>query len=391
MFSGRSYFPSRVTALAERQRQALAGCAEVIDLTVSNPTRAGLSYSAYDGLGASHSLLGGAHGVLYEPEALGALEARRAIAHHHPGAGARPSEEDVLLLPSSSEAYRYLFDLLCDPGDEVLAPEPSYPLFAHLAQLSSVRLVPYPLRYDGAWHIDLDAARSARTSRSRAVLVVSPNNPTGSRASGAELGQLAELGLPLIVDEVFAHYPLAADAEPTSALGQVPALTFCLDGLSKSAGLPQLKLSWLSASGPPAQRREAMRRLAWLADTYLATATPVQEALPRLLDAARTFRGALLPRLQGNLAALRRELAGSAATVLSVEAGWYAMVRLPGVADDERWATWLLEEAGVIVHPGYFYDLVGPPHCVVSLLCRPEQIAAGARSLRQLVECRSAG
>jgi alanine-synthesizing transaminase len=352
---------------------------DAIDLTVSNPTRVGLSYAAYE---PWHETIG-AEAPVYAPDPLGVLEARRALAHDWPGDGPRPDPASVLLLPSSSEAYHYIFTLLADVGDEVLAPEPSYPLLSHLARYAGVTLVPYRLEYDGAWHIDLDSVRRGIGARTRAIILISPNNPTGSYTSRDELAALAAFGLPLVSDEVFARYDLEpTQQKPLSAFGVTEALTFCIDGLSKSAGLPQVKLSWLAVSGPRQLVEESMRRLAWLADTFLSVATPIQLALPRLLQRAYGFRRELETRLAHNLKSLRAALDGSAASVLSCQGGWYAVVRLPAIASEEDWVLGLSSHAGVMVHPGHFYDFSEPPpFLVLSLLPEPELFARGARGI----------
>ena len=356
---------------------------EAVDLTLSNPTRAALSYAAY----GWQSPAPPAGELLYAPDPLGDLRAREAVAAHWPRHGARPSPEQILLLPSSSEAYHYLFLLLCDPGDEVLAPEPSYPLLAHLAQYAGVSLRPYRLEYDGAWHIDIDSLRHARGPRTRAIILISPNNPTGSYTRQDELLQLAELGLPLVSDEVFAHYAHRPDPQRlSSALGASHALTFCIDGLSKSAGLPQLKLSWIGVSGPETAVKEALDRLAWISDTYLSVGTPVQRALPQLLECAPRFRQGLLARLLQNRSALERCLAGGAASVLDCEGGWYAIVRLPDLAEEEEWVLSLLDRGNVATHPGYFYDFSArAPHLVLSLLSPPEAFQRGAAAIAREV------
>lgn len=364
-------------ARAERQ--------PAIDLTLSNPTRAGLSYAAYDSL---RDVLGDLS--TYDPDPLGLERARHAIARQWPGR-ADVDPNNILLLPSSSEAYHYVFTLLCDAGDDVLAPEPSYPLLAHLARYAGVRLQPYRLAYDGAWHVDVDSVRRARGPRTRAIVLISPNNPTGSYTSRSEVQALAELGLPLISDEVFGAYELwARPGRLKSALSASDVLTFCIDGLSKSAGLPQVKLSWLALSGPVPLVLQSMQRLAWLADTYLSVATPIQRALPALLERAPEFRLSLSSRLRSNLAALEACLAGSAASVLQVEGGWYAVVRLPAVASEDEWVLGLLEREGVLSHPGYFYDFPEhPPMLVLSLLAPELVFAAGAAALMREVSRRT--
>jgi len=383
--SGRSAIDATPSPLA----LALSGLRErhpdAIDLTLSNPTQARLSYAAY----RPSSFAQAPEELAYDPDPLGDLPARQAIAAHWPSCRIRPTPEQLLLLPSSSEAYHYLFLLLCDAGDEVLAPEPSYPLLGHLARHAGITLRPYRLSYDGAWHIDLDSVRRARGPRTRALVLISPNNPTGSYTSQLELERLAELELPLVSDEVFAHYAYELRPErPSSAFGASAALTFCIDGLSKAAGLPQLKLSWLGVSGPTALAREARERLAWIADTYLSVATPVQRALPGLLERAPAFRRELLERLRSNRAQLERSLAGSAASVLACEGGWYALVRLPDLADEDAWVLGLLERE-LATHPGYYYDFAaGSPHLVLSLLPPPDVFERGSAILRREVERR---
>jgi aspartate/methionine/tyrosine aminotransferase len=384
--SGRSAVDDTPSRLAAALASLPALDPQAADLTLSNPTRAALSYTAY----RPSSFDAAPEELAYEPDPLGDLAARRAIASHWPQARARPTPEQLLLLPSSSEAYHYLFLLLCDSGDEVLAPEPSYPLLLHLARHAGITLRPYQLAYDGAWHIDLDSVRRARGPRTRAIVLISPNNPTGSFTSQLELERLAELGLPLVSDEVFAHYGYREQPErPSSAFGASSALTFCIDGLSKSAGLPQLKLSWVAASGPPALVEESLRRLAWIADTYLSVATPVQRALPGLLERAPVFRAALLERLLANRALLERSLDGSAASLLASDGGWYAVVRLPDLAEEDAWVLGLLERK-VATHPGYYYDFAErPPHLVLSLLPEPSVFARGTETLRREVERRT--
>ena len=390
MFSNRSAIddqPSRLAVALEAVRHSRP---DAIDLTLSNPTQAGLCYAAF-GAGQA-SAREQALAPVYAPDPLGLLDARQAVARHWSSRQGPLDPDRILLLPSSSEAYHHLFTLLCDVDDEVLAPEPSYPLLMHLARYAGVRLAPYRLAYDGAWHIDVDSVRRARGPKTRAIVLISPNNPTGSYTSRRELAELAELGLPLVSDEVFARYELEPNKDRLeTALDASEVLTFCIDGLSKSAGLPQLKLSWLAASGPAHAVGEAMQRLAWMADTYLSVATPVQQALPLLLEQAPAFRAHLLARLRGNLKSLRGCLAGSAGSVLRTEGGWYAIVRLPDVASEEEWVVGLLERRGVLVHPGYFYDFSEhAPHLVVSLLTPEAAFQRGAAAIRHEVDRRAA-
>jgi alanine-synthesizing transaminase len=313
IFSKRSAFESAPNELAVALERKRARGEAVIDLTESNPTRAGVPYDEREIAEA----LGDLRSMRYEPEPFGLPSARETIAKAY---GVDASH--VVLTASTSEAYAFLFGLLCDPGDEVLAPAPSYPLFAQLAQIAGVRLVPYRLRYDGAWHVDLPSLRAARTPRSRAILAVSPNNPTGSCLRREELA--AMLDLPVICDEVFAEYIFRGSGGRVACAAKEAGggLVFSLGGLSKSAALPQMKLAWMIAGGPDARVLPALERLAFIADAYLSVATPVQHALPRLLTAGERSRLAIATRTKKNLEALDRAVLGSSATRLGLEAGW---------------------------------------------------------------------
>jgi hypothetical protein len=385
-FSHRTSWPSHpnalTTALGERRARSLP----TIDLTLSNPTRAGLDLDASRLLGP----LADPRGLLYHPDPLGLPSAREAVARSLSRTGLPVDPGRIILTASSSEAYSHLFHVLADAGDEILAPSPSYPLFSFLADLAGVRLVPYPLRYDGSWYVDLDAVEAAITPRTRAILIVSPNNPTGSYLKKEEAEVLRALaarhGLALIVDEVFADYPLSVSERRCLPLvAETTALTFSLGGLSKAAGLPQLKLGWVVASGPPSLVDQAIERLATVADTFLSVGTPVQVALPALLEQAPLLAQAIRDRIGENLAALRTILAApSPATVLDVEGGWYAVVRLPATRSEDEWTLALLDR-GVLVHPGHFFDFDREAFVVLSLLPRPEEFSAGVREIKELV------
>jgi aspartate/methionine/tyrosine aminotransferase len=266
---------------------------------------------------------------------------------------------------------------LCDPGDEILVPAPSYPLFEHLARVESVSLVPYRLGFDGAWFLDVEAVRAAVTPRTRAIVTVSPNNPTGTFLKRDELRGLSGLGLPLVSDEVFGEYGFEPDARRASTVleGTAPLL-IALDGLSKAAALPQLKLAWMTLGGEAERVSEALARLELIADTFLSASTPVQRALPALLASRATAADAIRSRTRANLDALRSSLLGSAATLLPVEGGWYAVLRLPATRSDEEWALRLVD-LGVLVQPGYFFELEGGPYVVVSLLTDESTFARG--------------
>jgi aspartate/methionine/tyrosine aminotransferase len=371
VFSHRLHWSAPYNRIAELTRQLRAAGHTLLDLTESNPTRAGLAYPTglLDPLADPRALL-------YEPTARGLLPAREAVARYYHGA---VSPARIVLTASTSEAYAFLFQLLCDPGDEILSPRPSYPLFEFLAGLSHVAIRQYPLRYDGTWHIDFPVLEAAITSRTRAIVIVNPNNPTGSFLKRDELARLEEYGLPLISDEVFADYGFAP-GHLTSLIGDRRVLTFSLSGLSKVAGLPQLKLGWIVASGPA--KEEALEALELIADTYLSVATPVQLALPSLLEASSSIRAVIAERTAANLAHLREVLAGSAGSVLNVEGGWYAVVRVPNTRTEEEWVLTLLREQDVVVQPGFFFDFESEAFLVVSLLTPTVTFREGLQRLR---------
>jgi alanine-synthesizing transaminase len=342
----------------------------VLDLTESNPTKAGIEYPTEEILSA----LADARALRYDPEPRGLLSAREAVAKYY---GEVPASR-ILLTASTSEAYSYLFKLLCDPGDEILSPRPSYPLFEFLAGLESVRVVQYPLRYDGVWHIDFDALARAITPRTRAIVVVNPNNPTGSFLKREEWSRLALFGIPILSDEVFSDYAFSPDGS-RSLTEASEVLTFSMSGLSKIAGLPQMKLGWIVASGPG--HGAALDRLELIADTYLSVATPVQVALPRLLDASAVVRGQILDRTRANLALLREATRDSAARPLHVEGGWSAILQVPRTRSEEDWAIALLERREVLVQPGFYFDFESEAFLVLSLLTSPDVFAEGLRRL----------
>jgi aspartate/methionine/tyrosine aminotransferase len=291
---------------------------------------------------------------------------------------------DIMLTASTSEAYAFLFKLLCDPGEAVLVPAPSYPLFEHLAELEGLQALPYRLAYDGAWHIDLDSLKRAVTPRVRAIVVVSPNNPTGQYLREDERDTLASLGLPLISDQVFAEYPLVAGA-PKVVRPSDSCLTFTLDGLSKRAGSPQLKLGWTCMAGPEPARREARQRLELIADTFLSVATPIQRALPAVLELCPRITTAIAARCRQNLATLARAVQASPVTLLRAEAGWSAVLRLPAVASEEALVLGLLREQHVLVQPGWYYDFESEPYAVVSLLTEVPIFQEGVERLVEYV------
>ncbi len=386
MFSDRSAFEREPNALARALAAARERGARIVDLTESNPTAAGFPTPA-----ALLAVLADPRGARYEPHPLGHPEARLAVAEELARGGAPTSWDRIALLCSTSEAYSLAFRLLCDPGDRVLVPRPSYPLLEHLARADGVELCAYRLAYDGAWHIDLaDLRVRAREPRVRAIVCVNPNNPTGSFVSHEEMCALGALGLPIVSDEVFGAYAFASDPERTPSLldaaGDAP-LVLALGGLSKYAALPQLKLAWMIAGGREAP--EALARLEILADAYLSLATPVQLALPQIFAHARETRAAIGARLGHNRGVLARALEGSPATLLHAEGGWYGVLRLPATRSDDEWALSLLEEHGVLVQPGWLYDFERGPYLVVSLLVPEPDFAEGVRALLSLFSATS--
>lgn len=378
MFSARSPADLTPTPYAVALEKLRATGAVFIDLTLSNPTVAGFDYPA-----SLLAPLGAPAALRYEPQPLGLPAAREAVAADCVRRGVSMTAERVALTASTSEAYSVLFKLLCDPGDEVLVPVPSYPLYEHLTRLDSVRPVAYALEYHGRWSIDQEGLRRAATGQTRAVLVVSPNNPTGSFLSAGELewlaGFCADHKLALIGDEVFADYGFGEGRGP-SVVSQGEALAFALGGLSKSAGLPQVKLGWMAIAGPSALVHQSLARLEHILDSYLSVSTPVQEAAGVLIASAAGLRDQIRRRTAANLAALRGLLdQAPAIELLNVEGGWSAVLRVPARQSEESLALELLRQDRVVVHPGYFFDFAHEAFLIISLLPRPEEFVDGAQ------------
>jgi len=382
MFSRRTLHDSEPNGIVRALRARRAAGLPVCDLTQSNPTVIGLPYDRERLLRA----LSDPGSLVYEPESFGLPRARRAVQSLTRQLGFEIPESQILLTSSTSEAYAFLFKLLCDPGDEVLIPRPSYPLFEHLAALEHVSVVNYSLAYDGAWHIDFDSLRRAIGDRTRAIVVVNPNNPTGSFLKQDELAALSELGLPIISDEVFSSFALGPDPRrASSALGAQGVLCFALGGLSKLAALPQMKLAWTCVAGPSSVLAQALPRLELIADTFLSPSTPVQNALPEILASRGPVEQALLARIKANFALLRRTLRGSAATPLFLEGGWYGAVRLPALETETEWVLRLLETDGVLAQPGWFYDFLDGAHLVLSLITEEATFALGVALIAERV------
>ncbi len=348
----------------------------IFDLTESNPTAAGFVYPSE----AILSALADPRSLRYEPAAAGMPAARAAVSEYYSSAlGADVSPDRILLTASTSEAYAFVFKLLADPGDEVLVPRPSYPLFDYLAALDSVRVVQYPLAYHASWTIDFDALVRSITPLSRAIVLVNPNNPTGSFLKPSELAPLLALchehNLALISDEVFADYLFQPQAPLVRSLADIDdVLTFCLSGLSKVAALPQLKLGWIVAGGPPELREQALERLELIADTYLSVSAPVQWAAPALLGLRGNLQRQILARVLANRAFLAGQIGpDSPWTSLAAEGGWYAVLEAPRIRSEEDWVLGLLTEDNVLVQPGFFFDFEREAFLVISLLT-PEDV-----------------
>lgn len=356
----------------------------LVNLTASNPTRCGFVYDKSAILAA----LAAPDSLVYDPDPRGMQRAREAVCRYYSGHGAVLEPQRVFLTPSTSEAYSYLFRMLCDPGDEVLIAQPSYPLFDFLARIEDVRLVPYPLFYDYGWHLDAESLRKRITPRTRAIALVHPNNPTGHFTKAAERGELeticVEHGLTLIVDEVFLDYRLGSVAAPSFACGEHPALTFVLSGLSKIAALPQMKAAWIAAFGPEAALEPAMERIEVVADTFLSMNAPVQCALPSWLDARNGIQGQILGRIRRNLTAMDGEFSGTAVSRLKVEGGWYAVLRVPAIERDEVLAVHLVREFGVEVHPGHFFGFPDSGWLVLSLLPQEAESLYGYHAITSI-------
>lgn len=387
MFSHRTNWKLTPNRFTQAQQESLAEGRQVFDLTVSNPTRTGLHYDAEAIL---NSFLN-RQAMDYDPQPKGLRSAREIVAAYyreqHEGFDLDP--ESLLLTTSTSEGYSYIFRLLCNPDDEILVPKPSYPLFEYLADLQDVKLIPYPLLYDHGWQIDFPSLYKAVNHRTRAIVVVHPNNPTGSYVSATERGELnafcREYDLALIADEVFLDYAHDGAPRETFALNR-DVLTFTLSGVSKISGLPQMKLAWIAANGPKIKLGAALGRLEIIADTYLSMNAPIQLAAAALLDQRKSIQPLLLDRLRTNLEQLDRELAKQKSCQrLQVEGGWYAVLRVPVTQSDEDLAIELLRKSSVLVHPGHFYDFPNDGYLVLSLITPPEIFQEGiGRTLKLL-------
>ena len=369
-------------AIYERRRQGTA----LLDLTVSNPTECFDDYPH----SAINTALSQVKNFRYAPDPMGDREARAAVCEYYNTRGVTVSPERVILTASTSEAYAYLFKLFCDPGDEVLIPIPSYPLFTYLGALECVTPIPYQLRYDGTWYLDFSSLRQAISPRTKAIVTVNPNNPTGTLLSPTERDELLAIAgdhnLAIISDEVFADYNLGTKPfTATSLVGSTSALSFVLNGLSKAAGMPQMKLGWTLLNGPEEERHRAIERLELIADTYLSVGTPVAKALPQLLKIGSSIRAQILERVRSNLAKVDAQLANTAARRLHLDAGWSAIVQVPETQSEEDWVTGLIEQHAVITQPGYFFDMDRGAYLMLSLIMPPSVLEEGLERIRAYV------
>jgi alanine-synthesizing transaminase len=399
MFAERTNWNLSPNRLSEALAAHLAAGKRLYDLSASNPTEEGFERPGEALLKA----LSNDDALKYAPDPKGLLPARQAVVDYYKGQNAEVAADDVILTTSTSEAYSFVFRTLCNPGDELLVPAPSYPLFGFLADIHDVRLVQYRLIYDHGWQVDFHALEQAITPRTRGIIVVNPNNPTGHFVKQEDLTKLNELcfkcNMALIADEVFLDFaygdwavrrdtlknarPRLVNAKKPQTLAlNAGALTFTMSGLSKISGLPQMKAAWLVVSGPTELKSQALDRLEVIADTYLSMNSPVQLALPELLEQRHSFQKQVLTRIRRNLTELDRQLMQKrSCTRLEIEGGWYAVLRVPATRSDDDLATGLLTGKGIYVHPGHFYDFQTDGYLIVSLIMQEKEFAEGVRLL----------
>ena len=399
MFAERTNWNLAPNALSEALAKHLAEGKRLYDLSASNPTECSFEY---DNAGILDSL-GDPAALAYVPDPKGLLRARQSVAEYYAARGDNVDVDDIVLTTSTSEAYSFVFRTLCNPGEELLVPAPSYPLFGFLADISDVRLVSYPLIYDNGWQIDFHTLEQAITARTRGVIVVNPNNPTGHFVKRHEAEMLNEIcttrRMAVIADEVFLDFVHcdsmrrrdgtkfganrgSTSQQPQTFASNTGALTFTMSGLSKTCGLPQMKAAWLVTTGPEDMKAQALGRLEVIADTYLSMNAPVQLAIPALLQQRQGFQKQLMTRIRKNLAELDRQLSGKkACTRLEIEGGWYAVLRVPVTRPDDELAVELLRLKSIYIHPGHFYDFPTDGYLIVSLIMPEQGFAEGIRLL----------
>jgi aspartate/methionine/tyrosine aminotransferase len=387
MFASRTNWNLSHNRLSEALEAHRASGKRLINLTISNPTECGFRYDGEKILAA----LGNREALHYEPDPRGLAVARLAVADYYSGYGTNVDIRDILLTTSTSEAYSFVFRTLCNPGEEILIPEPSYPLFSFLADIQDVKAARYPLVYDpdDGWRIDFRVLEEAITSRTRGMIVVHPNNPTGHFTKPHEVVRLNEIcaarGMALIADEVFLDFPLGGEP-PRSFAANGGALTFTMSGLSKIAGLPQMKAAWLVVSGPESMKQQSLGRLEVIADTYLSMNAPVQLALATLLEQRSEFQHQVVARMLNNLAEMDAQMKAQVlCSRLQIEGGWYAVIRVPATRPDEELAIELMTRGNVYVHPGHFYDFGAEGYLVVSLITPEVEFAEGMTRLLSIL------
>jgi alanine-synthesizing transaminase len=381
MFASRTNWNLTSNRLSEALARHRDAGKPLLDLTAANPTECGFDYDRQAILQA----LSNPESLSYDPDPKGLLSARRAVAGYYSAREITVPVEDIILTTSTSEAYSFAFRLLCNPGDELLIPEPSYPLFSFLADIQDVKLVGYPLLYDHGWQIDFHALQQAIAERTRGIIVVNPNNPTGHFCKSAEMEKLNKMCAPhqiaIIADEVFLDFNLAENI-PRSFAANTESLTFTMSGLSKISGLPQMKAAWVITNGPEELKAQSLARLEVIADTFLSMNAPVQRAVPVFLDLRHGFQKQVMARVRKNLAELDKLLlAQNACARLDVEGGWYAVVRVPATRSDEDLAIELLNARGVYVHPGHFFDFPADGYLIVSLITPKHDFNEGMKRL----------
>ncbi len=376
-FSRRTNWELTANQLNDELERLRSAKIDIIDLTESNPTRCGFTYPP-----ELPKALADPAGLIYAPDSKGMLKARQEVARHHNGI---VDAESIVLTSSTSEAYAFLLRLLVNPGERVLIGRPSYPLFQYLIELADAEYDFYPLAFEGQWKIDFEALQEAVTPTTRVLILVNPNNPTGSYISADELKRLnafcRQHKLAMISDEVFFDYRLDDQAPGVSLSGNKDVLTFVLGGLSKSLALPQMKLSWIMTSGPDAQVKEALNRLEIIADTFLSVNTPVQNALGQWFALQKEIQGQILRRVRGNYETIREWARRESIECPPSQGGWYAVLRLGQIENEEEWILDLLRKRHVSVHPGYFFDFDSDSSIVLSLLPEPERMKAGLQKI----------
>lgn len=387
MFSQRTSWPSHPNKLHAALEQRLHSRLPLHDLTISNPTELGFVYPAREILTA----LQNPRSLSYQPDPKGLFSARQAVCDYYAGKHLSVDPANIFLTASTSESYSLILKLLCNANETILVPSPSYPLFEYLAQINDVRLQQYSLRYDGGWHIDIESIRASLTPSTRAIILINPHNPTGAFLQATDYPLISQLAAQnncsVIVDEVFIDYKFDDGIYSGSTAASPEVLTFTLNGISKSCGLPQMKLGWIVVSGPALPTEEAKSRLEILNDTFLSANTPVQTALPELLAAGKKISTSILERVGRNYQFLKNFFTGnSACSVFHCEGGWNGIIRLPRTRSDEVWALELLDQKGIYVFPGYFFDMNDSGCIVVSLLQREEIFHGAIQEIHTYVE-----